>query len=85
MIPGLKPITNKKQLVSLPKTFHLDIPDDLTDVVMDCKTNEDVALVSPEWMVRICKELIDFVAPVLHFYTYTMGNPEPTNRIMEQL
>lgn len=83
IIPGLKPITSKRQLVSLPKTFHLDIPEDLSDAIAECNNNEDVAQVSQEFMVNMCKELIDFGAPVLHFYT--MGNPGPTKRIVEQL
>src|SRR5690606_5520899 len=33
IIPGLKPITGSKQLVSLPKTFHIDFPVDLSDAV----------------------------------------------------
>ena len=28
VIPGLKPITNKKQLTMLPKVFHVDLPTD---------------------------------------------------------
>ena len=31
IIPGLKPITSKKQLSLLPKIFHVDIPTDLSE------------------------------------------------------
>jgi len=79
IIPGLKPITTAKQLVNLPKIFHIDIPEDLSDAVHACKTDKDVKEVGIEWMINQCKELVDFGAPVLHFYT--MGNPEPTKRI----
>jgi methylenetetrahydrofolate reductase (NADPH) len=79
IIPGLKPITTAKQLVNLPKIFHIDIPEDLCDAVHACKTDKDVKEVGIEWMINQCKELVEFGAPVLHFYT--MGNPEPTKRI----
>lgn len=79
IIPGLKPITSSKQLISLPKIFHIDLPEDLTEAVQDCKNEKDVKEVGIEWMIQQCKELIKVGAPVLHFYT--MSNPEPTKRI----
>ncbi|MCJ8211944.1 methylenetetrahydrofolate reductase [NAD(P)H] [Mucilaginibacter sp. RS28] len=83
VIPGLKPITNSKQLVSLAKTFHIDIPETLSDAIHECKSEKDVKDVGIEWMINQCKELVKFGAPVLHFYT--MGNPEPTKRIAEAI
>jgi methylenetetrahydrofolate reductase (NADPH) len=79
IIPGLKPITSSKQLISLPKIFHIDLPEDLTEAVQECKNEKDVKEVGIEWMIQQCKELIKVGAPVLHFYT--MSNPEPTKRI----
>ena len=79
IIPGLKPITSSKQLISLPKIFHIDLPEDLTEAVQECKNEKDVKEVGIEWMIQQCKELIRVGAPVLHFYT--MSNPEPTKRI----
>ena len=81
IIPGLKPLTNSKQLVSLPKTFHLDIPIELSEAVQACKSEHDVREVGIEWMIQQCKELKAMGAPVLHFYT--MGNPRPTKRIIQ--
>src|SRR5690554_6308306 len=69
IIPGLKPITSSKQLVSLPKIFHLDMPVDLSDAVRACKSEQDVKEVGIEWMIAQCKELVEMGAPVLHFYT----------------
>ena len=80
IIPGLKPITTSKQLISLPKVFHLDIPLELSEAIQACKSEKDVKEVGIEWMINQCKELIAAGAPVLHFYT--MGNPEPTKRII---
>ena len=83
IIPGLKPITSAKQLVSLPKVFHIDIPEDLSDAVTACKSQKEVKDVGIQFMIEQCKELVKFGAPVLHFYT--MGNPEPTRRIAEAI
>ena len=81
IIPGLKPITNSKQLISLPKTFHIDIPVDLSDAVRACKSEQEVKEVGIEWLIEQSKELVAMGAPVLHYYT--MGNPEPTKRVAE--
>lgn len=83
IIPGLKPITASKQLVSLSKTFFIDMPEDLVDAIQGCKDEKDVKDVGIEWMINQCKELVKFGAPVLHFYT--MGNPGPTKRIAEAI
>ncbi|MBE9584529.1 methylenetetrahydrofolate reductase [NAD(P)H] [Mucilaginibacter sp. JRF] len=83
IIPGLKPITASKQLVSLSKTFFIDMPENLVDAIQGCKNEKDVKDVGIEWMINQCKELVKFGAPVLHFYT--MGNPGPTKRIAEAI
>ncbi|RFZ83192.1 methylenetetrahydrofolate reductase [NAD(P)H] [Mucilaginibacter terrenus] len=83
IIPGLKPITSSKQLVTLSKTFHIDIPEGLSDAIQDAKSEKDVKDIGIEWMIDQCKELVKFGAPVLHFYT--MGNPGPTKRIAEAI
>ncbi|MET3113025.1 methylenetetrahydrofolate reductase (NADPH) [Pedobacter sp. CG_S7] len=83
IIPGLKPITGSKQLISLPKTFHLDIPMELSEAISACKSEKDVKEVGIEWMIEQCKGLKELGAPVLHFYT--MGNSGPTKRIAEAL
>ena len=81
IIPGLKPITSSKQLISLPKIFHIDLPEDLTEALQECKNEKQVKEVGIEWMIQQCKELIKVGAPVLHFYT--MSNPEPARRIAQ--
>jgi methylenetetrahydrofolate reductase (NADPH) len=83
IIPGLKPITASKQLISLPKIFHIDIPEELSDLVLACKSEKDVKEAGIEWMINQCKELVEFGAPVLHFYT--MSNPGPTRKIAEAI
>ena len=69
IIPGLKPITNKKQLSILPKVFHVDIPADLSNAILKAKTDEDVEQIGTEWLIQQSKELKAFGVPVLHYYT----------------
>ena len=40
IIPGLKPMTNKKQLTILPNIFYLDIPADLRNAMEASTTDE---------------------------------------------
>lgn len=69
IIPGLKPISTTKQLTLLPQRFNLNVPNPLVDAVIKCKNNEDIRQVGVEWAIQQTKELIEFGAPCIHFYT----------------
>jgi methylenetetrahydrofolate reductase (NADPH) len=69
IIPGLKPLTSKKQLSVLPRTFHVDLPNELITEVMKCKTDADVEIVGGEWLLQQSRELKQGGVPVLHYYT----------------
>ncbi len=69
IIPGLKPIYSKKQLTVLPKTFHIDLPEELSSEILKCKTDIDVEKVGSEWLLHQSKELKKNGVPVLHYYT----------------
>ncbi len=79
IIPGIKPIATKKQLTVLPKVFHIDIPEALTEAVEKAKDDRQVKEIGIEWAINQCKELKDKGSPVLHFYT--MGRSEATRQI----
>ena len=74
IIPGLKPITNKKQLTILPRIFHVDIPTDLSNAINKCKTDADCEKVGTEWLIQQSKELKEAGVPILHYYT--LGKPK---------
>ena len=69
IIPGLKPITSKKQLTVIPRTFYVDIPSDLANEIAKCKSDEEVSKVGTEWLIVQSRELKNFGVPVLHYYT----------------
>ena len=83
IIPGIKPISSKKQLLALPKIFNIDLPEDLVNLIEECKSDKDVAQIGTEWAIQQCKELIEKGAPVLHFYT--MGKSAQTKTICENI
>ncbi|WP_409966544.1 5,10-methylenetetrahydrofolate reductase [Mycovorax composti] len=73
IIPGLKPISTKKQLTTLPKVFSIDLPSELCNEVLKCKNNEDVEKVGEEWLLEQSRDLKKNGVPVLHYYT--LGKP----------
>jgi methylenetetrahydrofolate reductase (NADPH) len=83
IIPGLKPITSRKQLAVLPRTFHVDIPTDLSEAIMRCKTDEDCEKIGTEWLTQQSKELKAFGVPVLHYYT--LGKPRAIKNVVKEL
>ena len=83
IIPGLKPITNKKQLTVLPRIFHVDIPTDLSNAIMKCKTDSEVEQVGTEWLLQQSRELKAFGVPVLHYYT--LGKPKVIYNVVKEL
>ena len=80
IIPGLKPITNKKQLTILPRIFHVDIPTDLSNAINKCKTDVECEQVGTEWLIQQSKELKAAGVPVLHYYT--LGKPKVIKEVV---
>ena len=83
IIPGLKPITNKKQLTILPRIFHVDIPTDLSNAINKCKTDAECEQVGTEWLIQQSKELKAAGVPVLHYYT--LGKPKVIREVCKQI
>ena len=83
IIPGLKPLTSKKQLAIIPRTFYVDLPSDLLNAVLQCKTEEDCEKVGEEWLLAQSKELKAAGVPVLHYYT--LGKPQVVANVVKQL
>jgi methylenetetrahydrofolate reductase (NADPH) len=69
IVPGLKPLSTKRQLSILPQIFHVDIPDELAIQAIKCKDNAQVKQLGIEWCIQQSKELRDAGVPVLHYYS----------------
>lgn len=83
IIPGLKPITGKKQLTLLPRIFALDIPQDLVKAVESAKDDKEARQAGIEWCTAQSKELMDAGVPVLHYYS--MGKSDAVRQIASRL
>jgi len=79
IIPGMKPITTMDQIVSIPKTFNVDIPAGLVKEMLKCKSNSEVRELGVEWAIRQSKELLESGVPVLHYYT--MGKSDNIQKV----
>ena len=79
IIPGIKPIATKNQLLTLPRTFNISIPEALQLEIEKCKDNRQVRQVGVEWAIAQSKELIAGGAPVMHYFT--MGRADNIREI----
>ncbi|MEZ4799384.1 MAG: methylenetetrahydrofolate reductase [NAD(P)H] [Flavobacteriales bacterium] len=79
IIPGLKPLTSKSQLSVIPHHFHIDMPDELVELVEKAKTDAEVREIGVQWCIKQSKELKEAGVPVLHYYT--MGKAKSTAEI----
>lgn len=82
IIPGLKIITNKSHLVTVPRNFYISIPEELSDEISAAKP-ELVLDIGAEWAARQVEELFDHKVPGVHFYI--MQNSKPVKKLMERL
>jgi len=75
IIPGLKPVSNARQISMLPESFSLDIPLELTSEISKAGDNKEaVYRIGAEWCAMQCRDLIKHDVPAVHFYT--MGKSE---------
>lgn len=81
IVPGLKPITKKYQLNSIPRHFYIDLPDPLALEMAKAKNAEARNQVGIEWCIAQSKELKEAGVPCLHYYT--MGDVDTIKTIAE--
>ena len=83
IIPGLKPISTKKQLSLLPQRFFIDIPEPLSTEIYGAKNADAIREIGIAWCIEQSKELMEAGAPVLHYYS--MGRSQSISQIARQL
>jgi len=83
IIPGLKPLSSKKQLNLIPQRFHVDLPEALIKEVIKCKSNQEVRQVGIDWCIAQSKELMQHKIPFLHYYS--MGKSDNIKTIASHL
>lgn len=73
IVPGLKILTTENHLKSLPRHFHLNLPDELAHEVES--NPKKVKEIGVKWAQKQSLELMESGVPGLHFYI--MGDPQP--------
>jgi len=73
IIPGLKFLDSAKQLASLPRNFHVSVPEPLADEVM--ASPRHAPEIGRRWARRQIEELIAHGVPCLHFYVMQDARP----------
>ena len=82
IVPGIKLLTTKRHLTSIPKVFHCEIPQALAEEVEKAPQGK-VSDVGVEWALQQSRELLDKGAPSLHYYV--MQSASAINRLLAQL
>jgi len=82
IIPGLKILTSQKQLQTIPRNFHCEIPAELADEVMAAPAESSLDI-GVEWAVRQAEELLSRGVPSIHFYV--MQSSDAVKRVMARL
>ena len=80
IIPGLKPISSKKQIDLLPRSFHIDLPQPLVSLMEKTTTAEEAYQTGIDWAVRQSRELLEYGVPAIHYYT--MAKPDNVCQIV---
>lgn len=83
IIPGIKPLKKLSQLNIIPKTFKVDIPEELAHEVAKCTTDAEVQRLGIEWCIQQCRELMAHGVPSIHFYT--IGAVDSIREIAKQI
>ncbi len=66
IIPGIKVLKNTTQLVSIPKNFYIDFPDELVESVT--KDPKNVVAIGKEWATKQVEGLLAGGVQGVHFY-----------------
>ena len=82
IIPGLKILTSKRQLQTLPSRFHVQIPEALAAEIESAK-DEDVPEIGIRWALKMCEDLLEEGHNNLHFYI--IQTPGYVERVVDSL
>lgn len=82
IIPGLKPISSFSHIEMLPKSFSIDLPQELMCEIRKCKDNKEIYEVGIEWCSTQSKELLARGVPAIHYYT--MGKADNVREVLRR-
>ena len=82
IIPGLKIMTVKSNLTTLPKNFHINVPEALADEISSAGS-EHTAEIGVNWAAKQVEDLLNKNVPAIHFYI--MQNSKTINMLMKKV
>jgi methylenetetrahydrofolate reductase (NADPH) len=82
IVPGLKLLTRRSHVTSIPRTFNVSVPEPLVEEVASV-ADEQVPDVGIEWARRQTLQLFERGVPSAHFYV--MQDTGPLVRLLELL
>lgn len=82
IIPGLKPISTQTHIEMLPRSFSIDLPEELMKEVRKCNSNKEIYQAGIEWCTMQSKELLARGAKAIHYYT--MGKADNIREILKR-
>jgi len=83
IIPGIKVLTRKKHLHTLPSTFAISLPDDLVTQIQEAKNDDEVRETGIRYAQKQAAELMEANVPCLHFYV--MNDPTSVSEVVRYL
>lgn len=83
IIPGLKLLTKKVQLTSLPKVFSVNIPDKLVTAFESAGSAEERAEIGMDHTARQCEDLLNSGVDCIHFYV--MKDSQRLKQVIQSL
>jgi methylenetetrahydrofolate reductase (NADPH) len=81
IIPGLRILSNVRQLTSFPRTFHCEIPEALAHEVES--TPDRARDIGVTWATEQARELLESGCPSLHFFV--LSSSKSVNAVMANL
>jgi len=80
IIPGIKPLGSKRDIQTIPQTFHVDIPKELEALALKAQTSLELKEVGVYWATAQTKDLLKHGVPGVHYYT--LGKAESVGKIV---
>lgn len=81
IIPGIKILHNKNQLSTIPKNFHINLPEELVDEVHE--SPEHAHEIGINWALHQCDDLLNNGVKYIHFYI--MDDSKAISTILKRL
>jgi methylenetetrahydrofolate reductase (NADPH) len=83
IIPGLKPLVSKKQIMTIPSSFHVSIPAELVSLIEDARTREQAFANGVRYLANLAEKLIAYGVPGIH--VFTMGQGHAARALLEAI